>query len=124
MSPQEVMDVLYYFIQEYITYCNTSKTKPYVSSNIILNTHPIPDTIKPYLNLFHEAYAYLHNVNTNMTSADKERTIESIVSNVIVEVTLRKAAAESGITIQELKALPLKQRRSYHDDTTVVAMFI
>jgi hypothetical protein len=42
----------------------------------------------------------------------------------LVQRALEIAAAESGLTMAQLKALPIgRARRSRHDDTTAVVMF-
>jgi len=43
----------------------------------------------------------------------------------LVDKALEVAAAEAGMTIQDLRALPVgSKRRSRHDDTTVVVMYL
>ena len=49
---------------------------------------------------------------------------ELLAADRLVQRALEIAAAESGITIEQLKALPIgRARRSRHDDTTAVVMF-
>ena len=45
------------------------------------------------------------------------------VSAMLVERVLQVAAAESRLTVEQLKALPLGARRNRHDDTTVVVLY-
>lgn len=78
-----------------------------------------------YEGLFREAYQYIlkqaqhKNVDTELFG------IESIAANVLGQITLDLAARESGLTIDTLKGLPEGgKRRSVHDDTTVVVMYI
>lgn len=49
---------------------------------------------------------------------------EKAAAQALVELALLKAAAECGMSVEELKRLPPgRARRSRHDDTTVVVMY-
>ena len=74
-----------------------------------------------YQKLYDSAYKYIEWGNHDDTNI----TVESLAANIIVEITLRKAAAAHGITVEELKQLPVgPRRRNIHDDTTVVVMYL
>lgn len=54
------------------------------------------------------------------SSVDKNKA-----SNAVVEAALQRAALESYMTVEQLKTLPAgNHRRSRHDDTTAVVMFL
>ena len=49
---------------------------------------------------------------------------ELLAAERLVQRALEIAAAESGLTLQQLRALSIgRARRSRHDDTTAVVMF-
>ena len=125
MSPQEVVDVVYWFLQGYGRYCSSHSLSPHrlTSFTDTDTAFPAPAVMKPYVSLFEEAYAYLHSASSN-SKPGEVAYIESLVSNIIVEVTLMKVAAGLKAPVQALKSVPLGARRSYHDDTTVVVMFV
>lgn len=56
--------------------------------------------------------------------AQRSGLTENQAAQLLVERALQIASAESGMTLEELLALPQgRQRRSRHDDTTVVVMY-
>jgi hypothetical protein len=86
---------------------------------------PAEDPLKLYTALFEEAYAHLDTLKAGQSGAERRASIQDLTANILVEVTLRKAAAEAGMSIGELKALPIgTPRRHNHDDTTAVVMYL
>lgn len=55
----------------------------------------------------------------------KEGKNEEKIASELVEEALKIAARESGMSFETLKQLPKgRQRRSHHDDTTAVVLFL
>jgi len=80
---------------------------------------------KRYAVLFEEAYAHLDARKAKQSPGERRASIQDLAANIVVEITLRKAAAEAGMSIAELKALPIgSPRRHNHDDTTAVVMYL
>ena len=65
------------------------------------------------------------NVNDAVAKPNNAKeTIESAIATIIGDIALRIAAKEARMTYIKMRSLPLNERRRYHDDTTVVVMFL
>ena len=62
----------------------------------------------------------------NIVGAALDRGVkEEEVSKVLVLTALRTAAKDCGLTLEQLQSLPEgRQRRSRHDDTTAVVIYL
>lgn len=63
------------------------------------------------------------SVETGLTTTDTTKW-ELLAAEKLVQRALEIAAQEDGLTLAQLKSLPVgRQRRSRHDDTTAVVMY-
>lgn len=156
VQPQEAVDLLYAFLHGYFVHLQERAASGSVGAVLLqrdkesirrlktllggeVDSTVDDDSFSPaapsvrfpqYEALFRDMYKFADQRNHSDSGSSGNGggvTAESIAANMLVEVTLRKAAAEAGLPggVEQLKALPPgTRRRSVHDDTTVVVMYM
>ena len=138
MDAQEAVDLMHAYLRGGLHFMVQNKAKADVVERLqalvgvkesemseFMGSFQGPNAYGQYTGLFTEGYQYVLSQDEHREVAARTHGVESLAANILGQITLQLAARESGMTIDELKSLPVgSRRRGVHDDTTVVVMYI